>query len=324
MKENVFFAGTHYSLLFYWLKFGFDNTTIVLNHDIDESVKQWLSKNYDTVIYKNRFRNVYIVNLIYRFFFGVRLKLKIFLCGRSVKIFGGDHLPSFLAFRKNEYSIIEDGIANYTRNENENENFSYFEKYSRLKESLYRSRVFGRAENANQIYLSGILDVPDDIVSKVELVDVRKLWHELSHFEKKEIYRCFSVCDETLNLFEKYKIILLTQPLEELPGITELDKVGIYHDFISSYNYDDILLKTHPREMTNYRSYFPNIKVVDESFPMEVISMQNVRFDKVLTICSTAALYLNTVELVWVGDNCNDKLYDIFKGKINIENLKKQ
>lgn len=82
-------------------------------------------------------------------------------------------------------------------------------------------------------------------------------------------------------------ILLLTQPLSEDGYITEREKINIYSKIIKD-NYKNILIKPHPRELTNYQNYFKNIILLDKDIPIELYSLLGMKFYKVVSLFSTS------------------------------------
>ena len=70
-----------------------------------------------------------------------------------------------------------------------------------------------------------------------------------------------------------------------------------------------MIIKTHPKEKTNYREYFPEALILDNVFPSEFFILFDVKFDKAITLCSTAALNLKDVkEIDFYGSEIHPKL----------------
>ena len=56
-------------------------------------------------------------------------------------------------------------------------------KLIKLENPFYKS--YGYSKNIKKIYLTGIAPIPEDIKSKVEIINLKKLW-DLKTLEEKE------------------------------------------------------------------------------------------------------------------------------------------
>lgn len=82
-----------------------------------------------------------------------------------------------------------------------------------------------------------------------------------------------------------------------------------------------IYIKAHPREKTNYKEVFKNfnIEVIENTFPIELFLLLNIKFDKVITLFSTGALnFKGKAEVEFIGTEKYPKLYERF-GKIEMK-----
>ncbi|MEG2256476.1 MAG: glycosyltransferase family 52, partial [Cetobacterium sp.] len=107
--------------------------------------------------------------------------------------------------------------------------------------------------------------------------------------------------------------ILFTQPLSEDNIITEEEKIEIYLKIIKKYPKDRLIIKTHPREKTNYKNIFKEYLVLDNPFPFEILNILDVKFNKAITLFSTAALGLGKeVEVDFYGTEVHIKILERF------------
>ncbi|HHE9382181.1 TPA: glycosyltransferase family 52, partial [Haemophilus influenzae] len=84
------------------------------------------------------------------------------------------------------------------------------------------------------------------------------------------------------------------------------------------YDQEKLVIKTHPRETTNYRNYFPNIEVFSENYPSEILDVLGIRFEKVVTIFSTAVYVYPKEDIIFYGTKIHPKLLSRF-GRIEYE-----
>ena len=98
------------------------------------------------------------------------------------------------------------------------------------------------------------------------------------------ILNIYGLTHQDINELKKYKKIVLTQPY----GKTEKDKVEFYAKCIGGYNVDDVVIKSHPRETTDYSNYFPNAYFFGKQIPFQLLEMCGVKFKEIYTINSSS------------------------------------
>lgn len=156
-------------------------------------------------------------------------------------------------------------------------------------------------------------DVPLELKSKVELVNLKEIWNNKNEIQKKNILSLFNL--NTINsMIYNRKIILLTQPLSEDRVLTEKEKVNIYNIILKKYDYNDVIIKPHPRETTNYEDFFNGVLVIEKNIPFELILLLNQEVaEKVITIFSSAARNVpSNIKVEWIGTSINEKLFKKF------------
>ncbi|MGL5596035.1 MAG: glycosyltransferase family 52, partial [Cetobacterium sp.] len=231
------------------------------------------------------------------------------------KIYGDDNLLLAIPFRK-KIMLLEDGLKNYEKQ---------YSKTILTKLKLFfvgeiRSyKAFGYSESIKKIYLTGLAPIPKEIAHKVELINLKELWNKKTLEEQNEILDIFSF---DLDIKEKIKerdIILFTQPLSEDKALTEAEKIDIYFKIIKKYPKDRLVIKTHPREKTDYKDIFKEYLVLDNPFPFEILNLLDVKFNKAITLFSTAALGLGKeVKVDFYGTEVHPKILERFGSCNNI------
>lgn len=250
------------------------------------------------------------------------------------EIYLQDHITYSQFFLNNfirKIYLLEEGILNYNDNILKNEFEKKIEKvriFHNIKKSIIEKikkdyKRFGLSEKIEKIYLTGLLPIPNLIKDKVEIININELWNNLSQKGKKEILDVFNIEIEKIQIFDKddKKNLLLTQPLSEDKIITEKEKIEIYREIIEKQNVRKIYIKAHSREKTNYKEVFKNfnIEVIENTFPIELFLLLNIKFDKVITLFSTGALnFKGKAEVEFIGTEKYPKLYERF-GKIEMK-----
>ena len=137
------------------------------------------------------------------------------------------------------------------------------------------------------------MEIPEIIKNKVEIINLKNKWEKLPLNKKSDILNIFNLNTDELEKIRKTennKILLITQPFSEDKFMSEEEKIELYKNIIKQYDFNEILIKPHPRETTNYNKIFPKIKVIRGNFPLEILMVLGVKFKEVVTVYSTAAL----------------------------------
>jgi hypothetical protein len=198
--------------------------------------------------------------------------------------------------------VIEDGYSNYIHHDSQKRTNTIKGKIKTLVFGNNIIEIFGKGNHCEKIILTGLLAIIDlDIQKKVEYVQPLSLWNKASEEKKNYIISIFDVKKEFISKMQNTSIILLTQPIEEI-GINEEKKISLYKKMIATYNLDKIVIKVHPRDKTIYSDYFPNYFIFDKPIPTELFSLMGIRFNKVLTYHSSAALsFPYDIEIIHYG-----------------------
>ena len=300
---NIAHFANIYSLMIYLLlaeaKLKKETLFILENLDIELP--------YRTIKIKNKIKNR--INIyIYELFLNFCIKILILLKGKNILIYGQDHtiIGNKLLEIKNFY-LIEDGSMSYYFTKNAQEKL----KKKKINQFMKRKEYLGINSSVKKIYLTGLAPIPKEIANKVELINLKELWNRKTLEEQKEILDIFSF---DLNIKEKIKerdMILFTQPLSEDNLITEEEKIQIYSKIIKKYPKSRLIIKTHPREKTDYKNIFKEYLILDNPFPFEILNLLDVKFNKAITLFSTAALGLGKeVEVDFYGTEVHTKILE--------------
>lgn len=212
-----------------------------------------------------------------------------------------------------ECYLLEDGLVNYyVKKEYLQEKFNLKDMRDRyLKKCKKKYPKFGLSDKIKKIYLTGIAEIPEIIKNKVEIVNLKEKWKQLSFEEQEEILKIFDLKNSDLIKWQKLenKALLITQPLSEDGIISEKEKIEIYKEIVEKNKSENIMIKSHPREKTDYRNIFPNIELIEGKFPLEILMLLGINFKEVITIFSTAALNFKGITNVnFIGTENNKHL----------------
>lgn len=323
--KKFFYIETIYSLF----------VCLLLENDLDRNFyffsskfSKSIAKNIKNKIVIKEKRSLRIIDYILGAIFFRIIKLIFFKKIKNKDFYicdKGKYAQYFFNNYEAKFILVEDGTMNYNIQDLEKaiakskiklnfskklrKNFVYGVK------KIYPS--LGISEKIQKIILTGILPIPEIIKSKVELINLENKWKKLSKEKQEKILEIFNInLHEIKNLENsKNKILLLTQPLSEDEIIDEKEKINMYKEILKEREIKEIFIKEHPREETNYIFEFKDIKVniISKEFPIEVLLLLDIKFDKVITIFSTAALnFKEKSKIEFIGTKKYPKLKEKF------------
>ena len=253
----------------------------------------------------------------FKYFYGyfklrILLFIKTFNC--DVEAYGHAQTPfSYILFENENSNIIEDGMENYTVEICEphkiNPLIDFFLHICGIY-FLNNCECYGTHKNVKNVYLTNKHDNPL-IKDKVRIIDIEKSWNNLTDEDQRKILEIFNVDIEGID-FSKKTALLLTQPLSEssLISMEEEEEIDIYKEIIEKFKDYQIILKPHPRDTKDFKKIFPNMKIIDQHFPVELLNLININPTVVCAIVSTALYNFE-----------NSKIY-VYDGKLNDEFLR--
>lgn len=204
---------------------------------------------------------------------------------------------------------IEDGLINYL----DEADFRIISRTNTCKTWLLGPMYpdYGYSERVGKIYLTGMCPIPDALAGRAEVIDIRRLWEQKSEEEKKEIIGLFLPDGADALLFSGREIILMTQPFSEDGRITESEKISIYKALAAGYDEKKLIVKSHPREQTDYSACFPDAMIVNGFCPMELLTLIGLNVKTAVSFYSTASsLFGESVEKVELGKEAFIQLRD--------------
>lgn len=221
----------------------------------------------------------------------IRIKFSDLLKKTTDKVYGQKHIFGISFLDRKKMIVLEDGIKDY---------FIDLSIKNRIREIFYKVPPINSKKIEKYIF-TGIEKIPNEILNfeKINLVDE---WKKLKLEEKKNILKIFNVNTEELEELRS-STLLITQPLSEDCLISEKNKIKIYKKIIEENKDEKIFLKTHPREITDYK-IFNNINILEKNFPLELLLFLEIHPKKVVTLYSTVALDFKKIGVptVWYGD----------------------
>ncbi|MBC6998814.1 glycosyltransferase family 52 [Cytophaga sp. FL35] len=188
-------------------------------------------------------------------------------------------------------NMIEDGAR------------TYCQRHSKF-EQFYREFITGTPigggfdKEIDTIYAQFPERLPAGIKEKAVELNISKICSKLTQQTKDEIFDLF-LPNSSLTINNPNSALILTQPISEDKVIAnEQEKISIYRNIISKIPEGmHIVLKTHPRERTQYEKHLKGITVLPGLFPIEILTLKDgFYFKKGYTLFSTALNNLDMVE----------------------------
>lgn len=304
MKKIVYVGGYRGLIIFLLLNIkDIGDTEFIFETKNEINLKKYILDEFQI---KNKYYKKYILYKLFR-------KLS-----KNVnEIWMQDHLEcsEYFVSKFKNIKLLEDGLLNYTHTE------SLKKKKIKIKNWLLGGpfiidrNIFGISDNVSEIYLTNLKPIPENIKTKVKIIDLKEKWNSLDEEEKNKILNIFNFEKEEVNKkLKKKKIILITQPLSEDEALTEEEKIEIYKNIIKKYNEEEIIIKPHPREKTNYKKAFPNVEVLESDFPLEILTFLLDNIEEVVTLFSTAVYNFEGIakKIEFLGTKINKKLIKKF------------
>lgn len=302
MKEKkIVVIGTNYSFLISLLLLDKKESFYIFCNKIDKKIYSKLNteaKYYSKVYVENK--NLKGIILYYYNYIKVQILLKKF---KKNTFYINDYLIE-TCFLKEAY-LLEDGTSNYLEEKKIKKNLISLLRLD------FRGKTFGYSSKIKKIFLTGLAPLPNKLEKKVEIINLYELWSKKTKTEQKEILDIFGLTPSILKIFSKRKIILFTQPLSEDKIITEEEKINIYSKIVENYSKKEMILKTHPREVTDYKKYFPDLEVLDLPIPYELLQILKVEPEIGITLFSTAALRVSK-RVDFYGTEVHPKIFKAF------------
>lgn len=335
-KKNICLVTTVYSFFLYVLIKGYNEDDIYIftawfPKEVSKNIKHI---QLPPVLFKGKkFAELNSISGIWeniigfiRYFYGY-LKLRILLFIKTyncdVEVYGHVQTPfSYIFFENENSNIIEDGLDNYTAKICEPHKINpIIDKILHIC-GIYFLRnceCYGTHKNIKNIYLTNKHDHPL-IKDKVKIIDIKKLWNNLTGNEQKELLKIFNVDIDEINFNEK-TMLILTQPLCEssLINLSMEEEIKIYKDMINRFDEYNIIIKPHPGDTKDFKKIFPNVTILNKSFPIELLDLINIKPAVIGSVVSTALLNFEDSEIyVYSGEIRDEYLVKLRTDLINL------
>ena len=136
------------------------------------------------------------------------------------------------------------------------------------------------------------------------------MWENSNNEKRIFINDVFGISIKTLFECSKCKSILLTEPFSEMGILSEEEKIDLYNDIIKRIGTRDVAIKPHPMEKTDYNYFFPNNIVLAIKAPMQLLSLNGIKFEAAYSIFSTALFdFPYKIKVCCIGSEVHPKLF---------------
>lgn len=305
-REKILIENSVYSVFLYMLIVENWEESIFI---LDQSVHKLFAKHKNLNLFF--YNDLPVRKKIYKFYLE-KIKLILFLLknkvlfNKNIKVYGDDLMVRYF-FIKREFFLIEDGTWSYKKQKK----LPFYKSLIRIENPFYIPS--GEDLNVKKYYLTGLAPIPERIKDKVEIINLKKLWKLKTKENKKKILNIFDLPLEKLEILKKRSEILFTQPLSEDGTLSEKEKIELYKQIIEKYDKTKLVIKKHPREKTDYKKYFEEVEVLEQIFPAELLEILEIKFEKAITIFSTAALTVDkNIKIDFYGTEIHPKILKKF------------
>lgn len=282
-----------------------NNLLIIVKNEIKDIIIKKLKGKYNILEYSfSPNRVLRLFSFYYKIYIILPNNLKYLLnkVERIISFSDQDAITRYFIKNKKYIDLYEHGNINYKTEFNNIE--------QKIKKILFRmEKPYGRNEYVKNIYLRGTGIIPEDIKSKVVIIDLEKIWENINNDGKKNILEIFGLDIKEINDIQDKEMILFTQPFSEDGVLTEREKLDLYKKIIDKYDKNKLIIKNHPREKTNYNNEFSDITILEKAFPSELLLFMGLKIKKVITVGSTVvSIFSGRSEIDFYGAEVHPKI----------------
>ncbi len=295
---NILMCDTQYVFLQYFLLVPFDifkNTFFIFDNYFSSYVaknlensgmachqKQYSGLSLEEILEVRKANTEYLKKIVrefYDYFNGD-------LC-----IYGQDHIDVAEIIWHDElrnipFILLEDGTGNYRKKSSHGQFLGY----------MGADEFFlGHNSRVQDIYLTGLWKIPNDLKRKVKIIDLRYLWEKKSMKEKQFFLDLYCINQSVFDEILEKTVCYLGGPFSRF-GVLPLEKeLASYRKIIAHFNPDDLYIKAHPTGFNiDYQKEFPGITVLMNPVPFEVIYfLTGHKLKTIASICSTASMIVD-------------------------------
>lgn len=229
----------------------------------------------------------------------------------DVCIYGQDHIDiaEILWDEKIQnipFILLEDGLGNYrTRKSLMKSGHGIF---------LRPSETFmGHNDRVQDIYLTGIWKIPNDLKKKVKILDIKDQWERKIDGEKQMFLDLYQLKHNILDILSQKTVCILSGAFSSFGIISAEEEICAYKKIISQFNPSDVYIKVHPTSYNiDFKKEFPEVLVFSSPAPFEVLYILIGNHMKtIVSIASTASMI--------VDEEVEQQFYDCEGNRIELK-----
>ena len=211
-----------------------------------------------------------------------------------IPIYGNDDTPEATRFIEQDFTVVEDGNANYWPELMEKQ-----ENVRRITTSGEQYMPFGLNRFVKRVLLTGKHPTPDVLKKKAELIRIQNLWNQKTQKEQERILKLYSFPRKEieLQLRKGRDCLLLGEDYAAKGYCKEEQEIAMYRDMMAPYGEKRFMIKPHHQNKADFNKYFPDCPILPKEFPIELAKLLGMKFHRV------------------IGANCS-ALTDVFPSRI--------
>ena len=235
-----------------------------------------------------------------------------------------DPIGYYLNYKKIRYHALEDGLNCIRYGDTarfDNNGFFGIKAWMSSKGIIFIQNGYGRYCIDMEVNDISILDYP---CSKYIEKKRSELTDELTQEDKDLMLQLFCSKEllEGINLkisdTTGKKVLILSEPLCDLKT-----REQIFKDLVTIYGVVEgqkatVMIKQHPRDYLDYKKLFPDVIILDGTFPMEMLNfIRNIHFDRLVSVYTVVDSIDFVDEKLFLGDDFMDRYEDPKIHRIN-------
>ena len=214
----------------------------------------------------------------------------------------------YLKDKKIKYRLIEDALDSFKKISKSN--FAFMVCCNPVKLAIKRlldiGYVFcGYDECTAEVEVNDLNLLEINRLARGKLVEVprKALFDKLTDNHITVLTKIFMKDIPPINA--ENSVLLLTQPLyiDRMLDSEEM-QIELFKEIVKKEVEDEsLIIKPHPRDMTDYSNDFPNAVILDKNMPVEIIELSKIsNFLKVISYNSTSLKFIKACEYVNAAD----------------------
>lgn len=212
-----------------------------------------------------------------------------------IPIYGNDDPPEAGYFIDMDFTVVEDGTANY-----QPEGVMKQKHVKRIAPNGEQYVPFGFSHFVKHVLLTGKQAIPDILKKKAERINTQKLWDQKNQREQDKILALYSFPRKEIEqqLRKGRDCLLIGIPHSAIGLCKEEQEIAMYRDMMEPYGQKRFLIKPHHQNKIDFEKYFPDCYVLPKHFPIDLAKLLGLKFHRVVGADSSALYRLFPPKIV--------------------------